>query len=202
MFLFGFEQGSGSIAVAAVGMWKSDLWAISKGGGKRVKTWFCLSSPSTARHFHGRPRGQARLLTPRWRILTGDSTHDKQRRTRLFLCRPDLGVASGCASARGFGAELTVFGSCPRSNVQLGRRFRSHDLGRRFLRNLEGAVSAGDSRFSRALLRRDGRTSVLRRTPFCGRSCAALLMAEVSSPESLVRSFRQRTGSNTGGRFV
>ena len=33
VFLFGIEQGSGSIAVAAVGMWKSGLWAISKGGG-------------------------------------------------------------------------------------------------------------------------------------------------------------------------
>ena len=40
VFLFGIEQGSGSIAVAAVGMWKSGLWAISTGGEKRVKTWF------------------------------------------------------------------------------------------------------------------------------------------------------------------
>ena len=60
VFLFGIEQGSGSIAVAAVGMWKSGLWAISKGGGKRVKTWFWFSSLSTARHFHGRLRGQVR----------------------------------------------------------------------------------------------------------------------------------------------
>ena len=40
VLVFGFERGSDSIAVAAVGMWKSGLWAISKGGGKRVKTAF------------------------------------------------------------------------------------------------------------------------------------------------------------------
>ena len=48
-----------------------------------MKTRFWLSSLSTARHFHGRPRGQVRLLAPRWRILTGDSTHGKQRRTNF-----------------------------------------------------------------------------------------------------------------------
>ena len=40
VLVFGFERGSDSIAVAAVGIWKSGLWAISKGGGKRVKTAF------------------------------------------------------------------------------------------------------------------------------------------------------------------
>ena len=40
VLVLGFERGSDGIAVAAVGMWKSVLWAISKGGGKRVKTAF------------------------------------------------------------------------------------------------------------------------------------------------------------------
>ena len=77
----GLNREAAASPSAAVGMWKSGLWAISKGGGTRVKTRFWLSSLSTARHFHGRPRGQVRLLAPRWRILTGDSTHGKQRRT-------------------------------------------------------------------------------------------------------------------------
>ncbi len=51
VLLFVFERGSDSIAVAAVGKGKSGLMAISKGGGKKVKTclWF-----STVRHLHGR----------------------------------------------------------------------------------------------------------------------------------------------------
>ena len=54
-----------------------------------MKTWFWFSLLSTARHFHGRPRvhcrprGQVRLLAPRWRSLTGDSIHGKQRRTSI-----------------------------------------------------------------------------------------------------------------------
>ena len=51
---FGFEVGNDNIAVAAVGMWKSRLFAISKGGGKREETCLWFSSLSTARHFHGR----------------------------------------------------------------------------------------------------------------------------------------------------
>ena len=73
--------GNDGTAVAAVEMWKLRLIAISKDGGKGVETCLWFSSLSTARHFHGRPRGQVRLLAPRWRILTGDSTHGKQRRT-------------------------------------------------------------------------------------------------------------------------
>ena len=61
-----FEVGNDNIAVAAVGMWKSRLFAISKGGGKRVKTCDWFSSLSTARHFHGRscgPNALARTST-------------------------------------------------------------------------------------------------------------------------------------------
>ena len=72
-------------AVAAVEMWKSRLIAISKDGGKGVKTCLWFSSLSTARNFHRRPRGQVRLLAPRRRILTGDSTHGKQRRADKWL---------------------------------------------------------------------------------------------------------------------
>ena len=52
-----FEVGNDNIAVAAVGMWKSRLFAISKGGGKRAKTCAWFSSLSTARHFHVRSCG-------------------------------------------------------------------------------------------------------------------------------------------------
>ena len=61
-----FEVGNDNIAVAAVGMWKSRLFAISKGGGKRAKTCAWFSSLSTARHFHGRscgPNALARTST-------------------------------------------------------------------------------------------------------------------------------------------
>ena len=54
--LFGFEVRSDTAAVAAVGMWKSHSIAISKGGGKGVKTCIRFSSLSIARHFHGRSR--------------------------------------------------------------------------------------------------------------------------------------------------
>ena len=43
VLVFGFERGSDSIAVAAVGMWKSGLWAISKGGVSGVN-YFSLSA--------------------------------------------------------------------------------------------------------------------------------------------------------------
>ena len=61
-----FEVGNDNIAVAAVGMWKSRLFPISKGGGKRAKTCVWFSSLSTARHFHGRscgPNALARTST-------------------------------------------------------------------------------------------------------------------------------------------
>ena len=59
----GFERENDRIAVAAVGIWKSHLIAISKGRGKGVKTCFRFSSLSTARHFHGRPR-RPNVLAP------------------------------------------------------------------------------------------------------------------------------------------
>ena len=86
---FGFEVGNDNIAVAAVGMWKSRRFAISKGGGKREKTCFWFSSLSTARHFHGRscrPNALATVGYPhRWRSCAGCSTHTKQRRTPFFI---------------------------------------------------------------------------------------------------------------------
>ena len=58
-----FEVGNDNIAVAAVGAWTSRLFPISRGGGKRAKTFSWYSSLSTARHFHDRSCGPNALAT-------------------------------------------------------------------------------------------------------------------------------------------
>ena len=82
--LFGFERGSDRIVVAAVGMWKSRLMAISKGGGKGAKTCVWFSSHSTTRHLHGRPGGPTVRARPPLPDLKG-RFYPRQTAKKLFL---------------------------------------------------------------------------------------------------------------------